>query len=346
MVPGNHDKNRKSPPILLRKHLHQIMGEDGNIADSILDNALNTSIDSCKFLFEPFRKYDEFAEKFGSREPLMAKMLSEEKISPFQEKVDKMYWKRELTDNLQGYKLNVYGMNSAFSCDEDDFDYSEKRKDGHKMFLSKFAYKEPRHQSDSINIFMTHHPVAFLANSKEIKKELDKRYQIQFFGHVHRTDSDSDNGAIHIYSGALQPPEGEIKNAEYNPVFNILNIDITKNIDSANTLCVDLDVIAWNGKEFAKDNKKSKPLSLPLERKVLSESAPSCINTSLPDGVIKNDVYMKFINFPMAEDVIDDMNIGTFDDPVAYINKINFLDCIESKGMWVELWTKMKEYES
>ena len=189
MVPGNHDKNRNAAPILLRNELDKLMGEDAFNSDGVLDEALQTNLDSCKFLFEPFREYDKFASNFGRRETLMAKVLDEVKKLPFDEKVDKMYWEEVLPTTINDCYIHVYGVNTAFTCDANDFDFSDKGQNGHKMFLSKLAYNEPRSKNNCINVLLAHHPVVFLANSEKIKKALDNRYQVQFYGHVHCTDS-------------------------------------------------------------------------------------------------------------------------------------------------------------
>lgn len=344
MVPGNHDKFRNEPPKLLRESLNELMGKDTHRSDLILDDALQNNILSCKFLFEPFRFYDKFSSDFGSREPLMAKMLSDKPITSFEESEDKMYWSRELSDNLKGFKVIAYGVNTAFTCDGNDFDFSNTGKIGHKVFLSKFAYNEPRHKCDTINIFMAHHPIAFLANGDDIEKVLDKCYQIQFFGHVHRTNSDND-GAIHIFSGALQPPGDEVKSDDYRPVFNIVSIDIEKSCNNDDKLVVDMDVIAWNGKKFEKDPKKSKPLSLQLKKSQI-ETVQTRNISSLPQNVTKNQIRMRFLKYPLGEEVINDIAPDFYKDEIIdYINRLNFLEYVDENMMWNELWNKMNDYE-
>lgn len=161
IVPGNHDKDRNAQPVSLREALNEYMGRDDKDADWMLDNSLQGDINSCKFLFEPFREYECFARSFGGSGRLTSKLLAEGKISAFSEKDDKMYWKRELSDNLNGFKVVAYGVNSAFNCDKNDFDFSKKGLAGHKMFLPKLAYAEPRRKDHVINIVMMHHPISF-----------------------------------------------------------------------------------------------------------------------------------------------------------------------------------------
>ena len=50
-------------------------------------------------------------------------------------------------------------------------------------------------------------------DEKIIGPDIDNRFKLQFYGHVHKQSSSCD-GVIKIYSGALQPPEEE-NNKEY-----------------------------------------------------------------------------------------------------------------------------------
>lgn len=344
MVPGNHDKNRNATPILLRNELDKLMGEDAFNSDGVLDDALQTNLDSCKFLFEPFREYDKFASNFGRRETLMAKVFDEVKKLPFDENVDKMYWEEVLPTKLNDCYIHVYGVNTAFTCDANDFDFSDKGHNGHKMFLSKLAYNEPRSKNNSINVLLAHHPVAFLANSEKIKKALDNRYQVQFYGHVHRTDSKVSNNAIHIFSGALQPPSNEAIGEDYKPVFNIVDIDV-RNYGDYKNIVVTLDVIAWNGEEFCKDSVRSKTLELKMKSKKIDVDSISKSNVMQVEINI-NDLRLRFFKIPNAEDIINDMKPGSYDsNQVDYTNRLNFWNHVSKNGLWKELLDKMKSYE-
>lgn len=65
------------------------MGRDDKDADWMLDNSLQGDINSCKFLFEPFREYECFARSFGGSGRLTSKLLAEGKISAFSERMIK-----------------------------------------------------------------------------------------------------------------------------------------------------------------------------------------------------------------------------------------------------------------
>ena len=55
-------------------------------------------------------------------------------------------------------------------------------------------------------VLMLHHPMSEIIDGKKIGEDIDGRFKLQFYGHVHKQSSSSD-GAIKIYSGALQPEE-------------------------------------------------------------------------------------------------------------------------------------------
>lgn len=344
MVPGNHDKNRKAGPELLRNELDRLMGDEKFKADALLGDALQNNIPSCKFLFEPFYEYDKFSSNFNLRETLMAKLLDDKKMQPYDEAVDKMYWDRTLKENLNGFNIYAYGVNTAFTCDANDFDFSKKGKNGHKMFLSKIAYNDSRCRPNSINILLAHHPVDFLVNGENIGKELDKLYQIQFFGHVHRTDSNVENGAIHIFSGALQPPAGEANDEDYKPVFNIVDINVI-NSGKKKELQVKLDVIAWNGEDFYKDFKKSNTLLLKNKTRTLNEEPMNeSVNTSV--DIDKSNLRWRFFKMHSVEKIVEEIKPGLYSqDSVDYVNRLNFWKYISQNGLWQNLSDKMKCYE-
>ena len=106
-----------------------------------------------------------------------------------------------------------------------------------------------------------------------------------------------------------------------------------------------MDVIAWDGNRFEKDVEKSKPLSLLMkERKIGTVQARNI--SPLPEGITKNQIRIRFLKYPLAEDIINDMVPGFYKDEIIdYINRLNFLEDIDNKMLWNELWNKMNEYE-
>ena len=109
-----------------------------------------------------------------------------------------MFWHSEFEDDLEGYQVNLYGVNSALISDLNDYDPDPNRIDGHRLFLPQIAYRGAKCKDGIINILMCHHPLDFLLNKDTIAKDLDKRYALQLYGHVHIANSDINNNAVHI----------------------------------------------------------------------------------------------------------------------------------------------------
>ena len=101
--------------------------------------------------------------------------------------------------------------------------YDDNNK-GHKLFVPKLAYNIDAPVEGSINILMMHHPLSRIKKGAEIQEVLDRKFQIQIFGHLHKPASD-DNNAVHILSGAFQPPADGDK-SEYFSVYNILELEM------------------------------------------------------------------------------------------------------------------------
>lgn len=162
--------------------------------------------------------------------------------------------------NIGAYHINLYGMNTALISDWYDVDDDGK---GHKLFLPKLAYNIDAPQEGQINILMMHHPLNRVKNGREIQKTLDKKFQIQIYGHLHRPASD-DKGAIHILSGAFQPPTGG-KESEYFSVYNILELDVKEDIND-DTLNAKLYVEKYNKETFEHLNEESKTFEVKLKK--------------------------------------------------------------------------------
>ena len=221
MVPGNHDKNIFAECKSTREILNQTLAKSDKNDETLCDWIENDKT-SLQMLYHPFYNYDQFTTNYGCTEPLMRKLLSQDiensKDIIYNEKNDTMYWEDELGNGLNGYHVRVYGVNTALTSDLQDYDPGV-RDDGHKLFLPKIAYKGGHKTDGNINILMAHHPILFLASPDNIRTDLDERYQIQLFGHVHISKSNCENNAVHVFSGSLQPGEG---NQEYRPVFNMI----------------------------------------------------------------------------------------------------------------------------
>ena len=248
VVPGNHDKNwyagAKEVRELINEHVSELKEPDEMLAEWLQKDLHSTTI-----LFTPFKNYDKFVKEYGCREALMHRLSNEFTGSNavYSEDTDKLYWDDELGE-INGYTINIFGLNSALFSDKEDYDNTEERENGHKMYLSKLAYNSAKCQDGVINISMMHHPTSYIKDGDKLKDELDKLYHVQFYGHVHVAKSDNHNNRVHIFSGAMQPDEMSTGVA-FRPIYNIIELDV-KTADKEDFLIVKLQERYWDDHSF------------------------------------------------------------------------------------------------
>lgn len=341
VIPGNHDKNRDLYVKPIREVIDKVMAE-GKKGDDILETWIKTDFSSLGMMYRPFKDYIAFSERYGCGEPLMMVSANENDNSQYNEKEHKMYWCEELGDGLNGYTLKLFGLNSAFNCDKDDWDGADDTT-GHKIFLPKLAYRDAARQDGIVNILMAHHPTSYLVNGKEIQKELDKIYQIQFFGHVHKAKSNCENGCVHIFSGAFHP-DGPVQTVgPYRPVYNIVELDIVKKDDSTDVLKVNLLVQVWEESSFKQNDEESKLYEVEIKRNRWKGGTEQMQTAILPDGVTKRDIKKRMIEKSSAKSVIKKLIPGFYNEELpSYYNIARFLNAISEQNRWIELWDEIK----
>ena len=318
-VPGNHDKNVNEHPKCVREFIHQAISNRGNDCDWLW-NKMNDERDNA----EPFmlRALEMDVDKHNDAE---------------------MFWHSEFEDDLEGYQVNLYGVNSALISDLNDYDPDPNRIDGHRLFLPKIAYHGAKCKDCIINILMCHHPLDFLLNKDTIAKDLDKRYALQLYGHVHIANSDINNNAVHIYSGSLNP--GDVNDNTYKPVYNIIELSIEKHDNENDVLKVDLRVQKYDGEQFVKDEEQSKPFKVTLKKhdgwKDCNKTAEA-IEQKLPDGLSKRDVRHMFKQCPNSKEIIKRMYPQIDCTGSAYMRNQVFLEKIRKDNRWVELYNMIK----
>lgn len=65
--------------------------------------------------------------------------------------------------------------------------------------------------------------------------------------------------------------------------------------------------------------------------------------STLPDGVTKRDVRLKFINNIKAKGIINEMDPHFYDEKISpYYNIMRFIEKVRVENLWGELWNKMK----
>ena len=339
VVPGNHDKNWKSSPQKLRELVNKHITEDKD-SDALLADWLQNDFHTAAMMFTPYKDYEKFAYPYGCAEPLMHRFNREKVIvkSQYDEDEDRMYWFEEL-GNINGYTIKLYGLNSTLYSDEFDYDDTEKRRNGHKMLLSKLSSTGAKNEDGVVNIMMMHHPMPYFVNGDMLKQELDKLYHVQLYGHVHVAKSDNENNRIHIFSGALQPDEMGTGQKTYRPIYNIIELDVEVG-DREDFLKMKLFERYWNDSKFEKFRA---PLdySVTLPKYVWKGEDMEQI-VKLPDGVTKRDVRLKLINNGKAKSIIAKMDSSFYDEDVSlYYNVIRFLEKVRMENRWEELWNTM-----
>lgn len=340
IVPGNHDKDWFAHPQRTREFINRHVCEEKE-HDEMLAGWLQNSLRTATMMFTPYKEYGTFANDYGCAEPLMLRLNGStvNGNDNYSECDDKLYWTDELAE-INGYTLQLYGLNSGLYSDKYDFDTSEERKDGHKMVLPKLAYNAAKLQDGVVNILMMHHPMPYMHEGEKLKTELDKLYHVQFYGHVHIADSDNNDNRIHVFSGALQPDEmGTGRN--YRPIYNIVEIDITSGTKE-DILKMTLQERYWDDTTFV-EYRAAQNYSVKLPKYQWKETNMAS-EATLPDGVTKHAVRVKLINNGRAQSIIEKLAPGFYDESVPkYYNVMRFLEKVRLEGIWNELWNEMEK---
>ena len=340
IVPGNHDKNFCAPDADIRHLINAGLTNESVNSDKLFVDLLKHDFSKFKSLFQPFKDYQDFAVKMVSTEPLMTKCLNEDENSEYDNEMDKAYMMTRL-GLIGDYPVNLYAMNTTMCADW--FDVNDFGK-GHKLFLPKLSYITNANKEGSINIAMMHHPVHNLVCSECVSRELDKNFQIQIFGHLHKPVS-NDHGAVHIHSGAFQPPHDENDKSEnYFSVYNILELDVVKDNEN-DYLKIFLKVEKYDElvKGFREMEDESKSFVLPLKKHVnrwernIRQVQPEL----LPEGITERTVKYRFLQLPSPKDIMDSM--GYFYDDCKSFNKncVDFLNRMQVERRMLELWSKI-----
>lgn len=335
VIPGNHDKNFCAPQCGIRHLVHAGLSCDTpNInADDEWYDILHNDIASANLIYAPFKEYHSFASSFDSIEPLMAKCL-DGITEPYDSGKHKMFVKYPLTE-IGNYQVNLYGMNTALVSDWYDVDDAGK---GHKLFLPKLAYNVDAPTEGQLNILMMHHPLDRVKNGKEIQKILDGKFQIQIYGHLHKPASD-DEGAVHILSGAFQPP-ADGNESEYFSVYNILELDMQGN--NSDILNANLYVEKYDKETFNHLDGESKSFKVKLKRPrenrwLKNNKRENMELDKLPKGITKREVRYKFLQCPKSIQIMKKYNI--YDEKKSLsANSVFFLNAMEEQNKLSDLW--------
>lgn len=298
MVPGNHDKNRDAKDgntrALLRDGL--LYGKNG---DQLLSQICQEEIQTLQKVVLPFEDYIKYSNLYRCASNGAQKAILGEKLATN----DKLYWSDEI-GNLGGYKVVLHGINSCLVSDWDDIDNPQNQKEReHLQYLSKQMYNVNKHREE-INISMMHHPLEFIKGGDGIENSMDKKFAVQFYGHIHKQSAQKD-GALKVFSGALQPPASEVeKDKAYYPIFNIIKMDVKDD-----TLHVDIYPYKWEwtDEEDGVFNKE-KPMSYQINVKDnISGQQPRRKQLTLPANETARGIEIKLMTKPHGENIIKKM---------------------------------------
>lgn len=346
VVPGNHDKQRNAGKPALRNLIQSGLACESSNDDMFYD-LMNKDVDMFRSLFEPFKNYRDFSAGYDSVEMMMDKCIERKEIDADN---DHTCWESIISDNLDGYQVHLYGFNTSLTCDQNDWDDWESKRNGHKMFLPKFAYNDlHKKKGKHIYISMMHHPTKYLANGSKIEEKFDKFFQLQFYGHVHvpNASQNADNTTVRVFSGAMQPPGAlDKKDCKYCPVFNIVELSINKNMNGKDFLHINLRVNRWNDttKKFEDDKEASKEFDVEINTNLSRwENTSFPLQPKLPAGVTKREIRVRFVNRPDVKRIINSIYHDYFDEKqTSHTNNVNFLKKINEDNKWIELWNKMQ----
>lgn len=353
VVPGNHDKKR-DVYIRARSMMRDSLLRDKNtklLIDSKVDEPMAVGI-----LYAPFKQYYKFASEYFCISDIARKSASfpesgqETGGVPKFQSGDLMYWREEL-GTINGYKIAIYGSNTSLLSDKDDGDSRKLEENQHLQVLPLQAYNATV-GSDEIHILMLHHPMSEIIDGTKIEREIDELFKVQLYGHVH-LQSSSDKGAIKIYSGALQPPEGE-GDINYFPVYNVIELDI---VDKSGEpyLFVQIFSRRWNGSKFVEYSDETKSgknsLILPLPQndswKITKEmlEKEGIKERIIEEPITQHAIKHAFLRSGKEGRIIKDMYGAKFDTIVSNrIKYLEFLKAVEIDNRFNELRANIEKY--
>lgn len=197
-VPGNHDVNQNvvnSSDLIFTAQ--NAVDEKGTIDDADKTFSKYISDNNFNALFKPIDEYNEFAKRFECN------------IS-----ADKIFWQKDfvLEENL---KLRVVGINSSFLSNKTDH---QKGKLDRLMYIGQAQI--PCYETDVATLLMCHHPPQCWKFKDNILPRINKRADIQLYGHMHSQSVEiMDENAI-LYSGAVHPT----RTVDWLPRYNWITI--------------------------------------------------------------------------------------------------------------------------
>lgn len=336
VVPGNHDIDWGCYTLTRNLLRATLLDPTGN--NEFLRTIKHTEPDTMKVLYSPLLAYNEFAQPYSIDEVSETIMIGDINGHCFD---DKNYFWKFCLGKEDDYTVNIYGLNSALTCDGEERAKNDIKEKNHLLFLPKPAYNIQAY-SNEINISMLHHPLDWLIDEDHARIIFDDRFKLQFFGHMHVQSSHSEK-AVKIFSGAFQP-EQETGLNDCPPVYNVIEL----NVEDSN-MNIRLESRKWDGSYFVNYEDESKIMSVSLSapdnwtESTQEESKKDVVaieHTMIPI----NEINYKFINSDRQREIIEKLMPGTFDDKRSdRANCLIFLKNIKEKGRYQELLNELNK---
>ena len=348
MVPGNHDKKRE-----VYSRTRSMMKEQllkGKNTKTLLESKVKEPM-AVGILYAPFKQYYKLAAEHLNISDVALKAAAfpesdqEKDGIPKFEPTDSMYWTEQLGE-MKGFRLAIHGSNTSLLSDKDDGESWNMKEGKHLQVLPLQAYNVTA-ETDEIHILMLHHPMSEIQDGNRIGKDIDSRFKLQFYGHIHKQSSSAE-GAIKIYSGALMPNEDE-ENIEYFPVYNVIEIDV---VEEGNTPSLKVEVFSrkWDGVKFVEYPEETKTgenaLKVDLPRndswkktmEKIKRGKPTIIETEIAEHLSPHAIKHAFLNSDHTGKIIKQMYGKKFDGiSQSQIRNLTFLKQVEDDNRFDEL---------
>lgn len=325
MVPGNHDKNRNAEYNHTRTLLRESMLKSDEGYKHFSDLYLDENDVYSKWLV-PFEAYITFANEYRC----VSDSVASTKAGKKKGLTNKFYWEDKMS--VGPYTLRLHGINSCYVSDWDD--------DNHNQVLPQELYNATKNKN-VVNVSVMHHPLEFVKDADSVKQEMDRLYQVQFYGHIHKQTIEN-NGALKIYSGAIMPPKNEGKGEEgYEPVFNIIEFK-----EGNGVVLVTVKPYQWEWK--SKDDGMFIALKEegPFEMVVDSASAKTVEQgkvLKMPKGINQRRVEVDFLQSGRTDEIISQMYEGFEFSDDAVADSSTFFERVRKDDRYVDLYNFIHE---
>ncbi len=117
-------------------------------------------------------------------------------------------------------KLNIQGINSCFISNADD--HNVKPGEVRPMYIGQAQI--PFRNFDSVNMILCHHPPECWKFYDDLGEKLNRRADIQLYGHKHTQNIELTDENVTICSGATHPTRGN----DWNPRYNWITLECIK----------------------------------------------------------------------------------------------------------------------